>query len=188
MGFSDLWSTLNICITMELFADIAWTFPNTGKILLMTWNGQIWSKISKKRTIHTKFTGFDVHFDYVMYCVLFIWLTVCLEDLADRIGPKLLELQIHILEIFCKHLEKIDKPWNLGKIDKVSNWGDSPTQKTDFVNKIWILTIFEPEFLSSFTELDVPINVLHGSTSCVHCVKVSRNLEQNWIFGKFPTF
>ena len=50
------------------------TTSKHGKILLSTWNGHILSKNGKKMAIHTEFTRFDIHFDYVMYCVFFIHL------------------------------------------------------------------------------------------------------------------
>ena len=59
-----------------------------------------------------------------------------------------------------------------------------PTFWTIF--KFW--TNFDLEFLSSFAELNVPTNVFCRSTYCVHCVKVSKKLEQNCIFGEFSTF
>ena len=48
-------------------------------------------------------------------------------------------------------------------------------------------TKFDLEFLTGFTELNVFTNVPYRSTSHVYCVKVSKKLEQNCIFGEFST-
>ena len=70
-----------------------------------------------------------------------------------------------------------------------SKWSNA--RALPFWIKFQFWTKFESDFLSGLTELDVPTNVLCRSTCCVHCVKVSRNLETKtrfwWIFYNLRT-